>query len=57
MKPKELIEYYGKQQAAAKALGVTQQAVARWCSSGEIPLLRQYHVERVTSGKLKASVQ
>ena len=54
MTPKQVVDVFETQQKAAKALVVTHQADARWVSSGEVPMLRQYQIERVTNGKLKA---
>ena len=53
MTPKQVVEFFETQRKAAKALGVTQQAVARWVSSGEVPSIRQYQIEKITNGKLK----
>lgn len=54
MTPCEVVKHFETQEKAAKALDVTQQAVARWVALGEVPQLRQYHIERVTKGKLLA---
>lgn len=53
MTPDQVISFFETQEKAAKALGITQQAVARWVASGEVPSLRQYQIEKVTNGKLK----
>lgn len=53
MKVKELIDLYGSQTAAAKALGVSVVAVHKWVKAGVIPELRQYQIEKITKGKLK----
>ena len=53
MKPKQVVEYFGTQENTAKALGVTQQSVAAWVKLGKVPELRQYQIEKVTSGKFK----
>lgn len=53
MTPQQVIEYYDTQEKAAKALDVTQQAIARWVASGSVPELRQYQIEKITKGKLK----
>ena len=50
MKKDEVLAYYGTQVQLAKALGITQAAVAQW---REVPMLRQYQLERLTGGALK----
>jgi|DEB0MinimDraft_10_1074344.scaffolds.fasta_scaffold134013_1 hypothetical protein len=50
---KQLIRHYGTQVNAAKAIGVTKGAVCQWQHTG-VPILRQYQVELLTNGKLKA---
>lgn len=55
MKPLEVIEYFGSQDKAAKALSISQPALSKWVKSGEVPKLRQYQIEKVTNGKLKTS--
>ena len=51
MKKDEVLAYYGTQRQLAQALGITQAAVAQW---REVPMLRQYQLERLTGGRLKA---
>lgn len=52
MTKKKAIEHFGSISALARALGVTYEAVRQW---GEvIPELRQYQLERLTAGALKA---
>ena len=51
MKKDEVLAYYGTQVQLAKTLGITQAAVAQW---REVPMLRQYQIERLTGGALKA---
>lgn len=52
MTKKKAIEHFGSISALARALGVTYEAVRQW---GEvIPELRQYQIERLTGGSLKA---
>lgn len=55
MTPQQVVEYFETQEKAAKALEVTQQAIARWVTSGAVPKLRQYQIEKVTEGKLKCT--
>ena len=51
MKKDEVLAYFGTQVQLAKALGISQAAVAQW---REVPMLRQYQLERLTGGALKA---
>ena len=44
MKPKDLIKKYGSQNAAAKAIGISRQAIHKWFRENKIPLLRQYQI-------------
>lgn len=53
MKTEDLIQHYGSQAAAAKAIGFTRQAVSRWRRVG-IPMPIQCMFEIRTNGKLKA---
>jgi len=50
VKKDEVLAYYGTQRQLAQALGITQAAVAQW---REVPMLRQYQLERLTGGRLK----
>ncbi|WP_085614961.1 MULTISPECIES: Cro/CI family transcriptional regulator [unclassified Pseudomonas] len=51
MTKSQAIKYFGSISALAKALGVTYEAVRQW---GDVPELRQYQIERLTKGALKA---
>ena len=52
MKTKDAQEYYGSRRKLAEALGVTVAAVSLWGDT--VPELRQYQLEVLTRGKLKA---
>ncbi|MEQ7870717.1 Cro/CI family transcriptional regulator [Chromohalobacter salexigens] len=54
MKKADAINYYGSATALAKALSITLQAIGQW--GDEVPLLRQYQLERMTDGALRADV-
>ena len=54
MSPDEAIQHFGGQSGLAKAVGVTQPTVSGWKTSGKIPEPRQFHIEVVTKGKLRA---
>ncbi|PWU30145.1 Cro/Cl family transcriptional regulator [Pseudomonas sp. RW407] len=47
----QAIEHFGSISALARALKVSYEAVRQW---DEVPELRQYQLERLTKGKLKA---
>jgi DNA-binding transcriptional regulator YdaS (Cro superfamily) len=53
MTKKQAVKHFGSVSALARAIGVTYEAVRQWGDS--IPELRQYQIESVTSGQLKAS--
>ena len=48
----QLAKYYGSFYAAARALGVTRQLVAKWKKKNNIPLLQQYRYAILTNGEL-----
>jgi DNA-binding transcriptional regulator YdaS (Cro superfamily) len=50
---KELIDHYGSQAAAARALGLKPPSVSEWKQEG-IPLPRQAQYKLLTDGQLKA---
>lgn len=53
VKTKTVVDYFGSKKKVAKALGITPSAVTMW---GEvIPELRQYQLEHLTGGALKAT--
>lgn len=51
MKKSQAIEHFGSVLALARSLGVTYEAVRQW---DEVPELRQYQLEHLTGGMLKA---
>jgi hypothetical protein len=48
----EAIKHFGSISDLAKALGTTYEAVRQW--GDEIPELRQYQIEVLTKGELRA---
>lgn len=52
MQTRKAIEHFGSTRKLAEALGITPQAINQWGSV--VPMLRQYELERVTGGNLKA---
>lgn len=51
MKKSQAIAYFGSVSALAGSLGVTYEAVRQW---DEVPELRQYQLEHLTGGVLRA---
>jgi DNA-binding transcriptional regulator YdaS (Cro superfamily) len=52
MTKQSAITYYGSQAALARALGINRAAINAWGDG--IPIGRQYQIEVLTAGKLKA---
>lgn len=52
MTTKEAIDYFGGVKALAQALDIWPTGISRWGKSP--PMLRQYEIEKITGGKLKA---
>ena len=48
----QAIDHFKSKAAMARALGISKPAVSAW--DDEIPLLRQYQIQHITKGKLKA---
>lgn len=53
MKTADAIAHFGSQELLAKALGVSQPAISKW--GEQIPALRAYQIQVLTSGALKVS--
>jgi hypothetical protein len=54
---KQLKKYYGSYYAAAIAIGITQQSITHWIRNGSIPIKRQFQIQKLTKGKLKAKYE
>jgi transcriptional repressor of cell division inhibition gene dicB len=52
MKTEQAIEYAGSPKALADLLGITPSAISQW--GDEVPPARQFQIEQITEGKLKA---
>lgn len=50
----DVLDYFETQAAIAKALNITQSAVSQW--DDRPPMLRQYQLQILTQGKLRADV-
>jgi DNA-binding transcriptional regulator YdaS (Cro superfamily) len=55
MTPTEACTFFNSQSDLARAVGVTSQAVNKWIAQGRIPLGRQFQIQVLTRGKLRAS--
>jgi len=51
MNKSEAVAFFGSQSALAKALGVSRSSVSEW---GDVPIGRQFQLEVLTAGALKA---
>jgi len=52
MKKEDAIKHFGSQSKLAQALGINKQAVHQWPEI--VPIGRQYQIEVITNGELKA---
>ena len=50
----EVYAYFPNASQLAKDLGVSRQAIKDWVYKGKIPYRKQYKIERLTKGELKA---
>jgi hypothetical protein len=53
MKTQDAIDHYGSRDALARALGLDRTATYHW--GDEVPELRQYQIEVLSGGALRAS--
>jgi DNA-binding transcriptional regulator YiaG len=54
MNIQDLIDHFGSQAAIAKALGTSAQVVSAWKVKNRVPIGRQYEIQLLTAGKLRA---
>lgn len=52
MKTKDAINFFGSRKALADALGIDRSAMHHW--GEDVPELRQYQIEVLSNGALKA---
>jgi transcriptional repressor of cell division inhibition gene dicB len=52
MRKHDAIKFFGSQAEMARALGITRQSICGWGTV--VPLARQYQIERLSKGRLKA---
>lgn len=55
--PDEVFAFFGDRVKTAKALDVTQQALHEWSKKGRVPESRQYQIELISKGVLKAGTK
>ncbi len=55
MRTQDVIDFFGGRQQLADALGITRTASYEWGDT--VPELRQYQIEILTRGKLRAERQ
>jgi hypothetical protein len=54
--PDQVFQHFGGRSQTAKALKVKYQAVAQWADKGKVPKGRQFEIELLTGGLLKADI-
>ncbi|MGI2021696.1 Cro/CI family transcriptional regulator [Shewanella glacialipiscicola] len=54
MKTTDAVEHFKGKSKLAKALGINPASVSQW--GDDVPELRAFQIERLTAGKLKATV-
>jgi hypothetical protein len=54
MKTEDAVKYFGTQTRIAELIGITRQAVSAWPEV--VPQQWQYHLERLSAGKLRPEV-
>jgi len=50
----QVLDHFGGINKTAKALGISYQAVRQWVDKGEVPEGREWQIQALTKGKLKA---
>ena len=54
MSPAQALDYFGTKAEIARVLGITSPSIIEWFDDGVIPEGRQYQLELVTKGALRA---
>lgn len=57
MNLQQIHQYYGSYVELANILRINKQAINNWRRNGFIPIYRQMQIEKLTNGKLKASIE
>ena len=55
MTPRQIIDHYGTQSNAAKALGITRAIVSYWLKQNKVPPKTQAWIQVKTNNALKAT--
>ena len=55
MTPEIVLEHFKTKAEIARSIDITPQAVQQWFDSGRIPFGRQFQIQVITKGKLKAT--
>ena len=56
MRPKDIASVFTTQMEAARAIGVSKQAISQWKRRKKIPLAQQIALETASEGRLRADV-
>lgn len=56
MRPKDVTSFFSTQIEAARAIGVSKQAISSWIRRKKIPIDQQIKLEIASKGKLRADV-
>ena len=56
MTPDEVINHYSNKRGVTEALGVSRQVVDQWIRRGLVPMGRQFEIQILTGGGLRAGV-
>lgn len=54
MTPEQVVTFFGTRRAAAEACEVHYQTIYDWIVAGKIPKMRQFFIQTITDGQLKA---
>lgn len=54
MTPEQVVRFFGTRRAAAEACDVHYQTIYDWIVAGKIPKMRQFFIQTITHGQLKA---
>jgi len=57
MNTNQVIKHFGSKAKAARGLGVCASAISKWLARGAIPIDKQYRIQVLTAGKLKADTR
>ena len=55
MKLSEVFAHFGSQAETARKLGINRASITEWVKNQRIPIKRQWQIELITDGRLKAT--